>query len=311
MNRYLIKTDGAKQCPGGVCRPRQSSEWEGGEVLLEARPPVLVRPGKNKKAPEILEGDELWIWAHEGKQDGNGWGLTAKAIAGTQRNAGGEVALLLTAVERLERPFGYRDLGKGPTGCGLVDYVRTFLHRNVYLIEDDDYDSLLALVEQHGSALPDELRYRNETEWQSEIRKKKNEILDGLGGRRLGWQKARPGQQEFRDRLFKLYRGRCVLTGCSVPEALEAAHVLPHDGSEIRDRAENGLLLRRDLHAMFDSLLWSINPKTGKVRMSEDVTDRSYRDLHGNTVDHHVAPEPLRLHFTQFNNAETERGGDV
>ncbi|WP_416897265.1 MAG: HNH endonuclease [Minwuia sp.] len=311
MNRYLIKINGERFCPDNICRPAKASDWEGGEVLLEANPPVLLDSGRREDAPEITKGDELWIWTHEAPNHGNGWGLTARAIAGPRRTVGDDVALTLNAVERLERPFGYKKLGNRPTGCGLIDYVRTFRHRHVYLIEDDDYEKLVALAQQHGSALPDELRFRNETEWQSEIRENKDEVLDGFVQRRLGWQKARPGQQEFRDRLLRLYKGRCVLTGCSVPQALEAAHVLPHDGSEIRDRVENGLLLRRDLHAMFDSLLWSINPKTGKVRLSKHLTDRSYDQFDGKTVQHHVAPEPLRFHFTQFKKAEKEGAGNV
>lgn len=43
--------------------------------------------------------------------------------------------------------------------------------------------------------------------------------------RRLQWQTERPKQAAFRDDLIAAYGGRCVITGVSVREALEAAHI--------------------------------------------------------------------------------------
>lgn len=71
--------------------------------------------------------------------------------------------------------------------------------------------------------------------------------------------RARRGQPAFRQLLLEAYDGRCVITGCSVSEALEAAHIIPHsDDGEYS--AANGLLMRADIHTLFDLHLLTICP---------------------------------------------------
>ncbi len=63
---------------------------------------------------------------------------------------------------------------------------------------------------------------------------------------------ARPGQSRFRELVFKAYSGQCFLTGDSMGEILEAAHIIPvtHGGA---DKPDNGICLRVDIHRLFDS----------------------------------------------------------
>lgn len=63
---------------------------------------------------------------------------------------------------------------------------------------------------------------------------------------------ARPQQAVFRKNVLAAFGSRCVLTGTSIPEVLEAAHIIPvkHKG---KDSTDNGLCLRADLHQLFDS----------------------------------------------------------
>jgi hypothetical protein len=61
----------------------------------------------------------------------------------------------------------------------------------------------------------------------------------------------RRGQGPFRRKLLEAYAGRCVITKCRVEALLEAAHITPH--AELADyRTSNGLLLRADIHTLFD-----------------------------------------------------------
>ena len=71
----------------------------------------------------------------------------------------------------------------------------------------------------------------------------------------------RPGQQRFRDRLMRAYGGRCAVTGCDVPELLDAAHLRPW---RIGDE---GVLLRTDLHRMIDRGLARI--ADGRFRLAQ------------------------------------------
>jgi hypothetical protein len=77
----------------------------------------------------------------------------------------------------------------------------------------------------------------------------------------------RAGQVEFRSKLIDLY-GRCALSGCTTLTALEAAHVRPVSGRGA-DVGNNGILLRADLHKLFDADLLAINPSNGRVALAE------------------------------------------
>lgn len=80
----------------------------------------------------------------------------------------------------------------------------------------------------------------------------------------------RRGQPAFRERLLAAYDSRCVISGCDVVEALEAAHIVPHsqDGTYA---TSNGLLMRADLHTLFDLHLLSVCPDTGCVQLNPQL----------------------------------------
>lgn len=84
----------------------------------------------------------------------------------------------------------------------------------------------------------------------------------------------RQGQQPFRRALMAEYGPRCAVSGCEVLDLLEAAHIVPYrkgDGY----RTSNGILLRADLHTLFDTELLTIRPN-GVVSMAPHVAD--FRD---------------------------------
>ncbi|HHV6367958.1 TPA: HNH endonuclease, partial [Haemophilus influenzae] len=69
---------------------------------------------------------------------------------------------------------------------------------------------------------------------------------------------ARPKQQQFRKSLIENLE-RCVITGNMLTRVLQAAHIKPYayGGS---DDISNGLLLRADIHIMFDAGLINLRP---------------------------------------------------
>src|SRR5205823_2979542 len=69
------------------------------------------------------------------------------------------------------------------------------------------------------------------------------------GRRRI--QASRQGQFAFRAALIEAYGGRCAMTGCDILEVLEAAHIVPYRGPST-NAVSNGLLLRADIHTLFD-----------------------------------------------------------
>ncbi|WP_334451197.1 MULTISPECIES: HNH endonuclease [unclassified Micromonospora] len=74
--------------------------------------------------------------------------------------------------------------------------------------------------------------------------------------RRLAEMTARLGQADFRQRLMAACDSRCVVTGCDAEAATEAAHIDSYEG-RTSNWAGNGLLLRADLHSLFDrGVIW-------------------------------------------------------
>jgi hypothetical protein len=87
----------------------------------------------------------------------------------------------------------------------------------------------------------------------------------------------RRGQPKFRAELMAAYEGRCAITGCDVPEALEAAHIVPYRGPTT-NHVSNGLLLRADIHTLFDLGLISVDEEM-RVVVSERLANSQYGKL--------------------------------
>lgn len=93
----------------------------------------------------------------------------------------------------------------------------------------------------------------------------------------------RRGQPQFRKQLLKAYQGRCAITACSLQQVLEAAHIHPYLGDET-NVVSNGLLLRADVHTLFDlGLLW-INPADLRIEISEVLRDSEYVSIEGRSL---------------------------
>jgi hypothetical protein len=88
---------------------------------------------------------------------------------------------------------------------------------------------------------------------------------------------ARPEQSRFRRLVFVACGGKCIVTGCSIPEALDAAHKRGRDWRSGHNGAEDGWLLRKDLHALYDAKLLEINDD-GSIKASQPV-EKHYPDL--------------------------------
>lgn len=96
--------------------------------------------------------------------------------------------------------------------------------------------------------------------------------------------RARLGQGAFRVLVTDAYTRRCAITGERTLPALEAAHIQPFAKSGPNQTA-NGILLRSDLHKLFDLGYLSVTPDLG-VEISKKIKEefengREYYALHG------------------------------
>ena len=94
---------------------------------------------------------------------------------------------------------------------------------------------------------------------------------------------ARQGGKVFREEALKRFNGRCAVSGWDVPEVLEAAHIVPYLGEQT-NRPDNALLLRSDIHTLFDRELLTIDPKTFRVGLSGALDQGPYGAFSGRMI---------------------------
>jgi hypothetical protein len=112
----------------------------------------------------------------------------------------------------------------------------------------------------------------------------------------------RQGQPAFRKKLIERYGPACMISGCAVIEVIEAAHIQPYKGDDDNDR-HNGLLLRSDLHALFDSGLLAVEPETLKVHISDSLMATEYAKFNGailRCVKGKPSDRALRIKWAEF-----------
>ncbi|MFQ5538445.1 MAG: HNH endonuclease [Gemmatimonadota bacterium] len=133
-------------------------------------------------------------------------------------------------------------------------------------------------------------------------------------------QERRLGQGTFRALVTDAYGRRCAITREKALPALDAAHIRPF--SDVHEhRISNGVLLRSDVHRLFDAGYITITPELRvevSRRMKEDFDDGdNHLRLHGTHVRVPAEPVPrfLPLHVQIVGRLEVQpepvRGAEI
>lgn len=80
--------------------------------------------------------------------------------------------------------------------------------------------------------------------------------------------------------MLAAYQGRCAITGFNAEKALEAAHIFPYKGDST-NQVCNGLVLRADIHKLFDSYLITVHPVTKKIAIAPELKNTNYSEIEG------------------------------
>lgn len=140
--------------------------------------------------------------------------------------------------------------------------------------------------------------------WSSNPSKKQgiNQIVDDIPDDQLAKVEAlikirlRKYQSEFRKNLLKLYDNKCAISGISVNQVLQAAHVAPHAAHGI-NKVENGILLRSDLHLLFDKGLLRIHPNTYEIQLHKGLHNSEYGKYHGKKISNRINGTQISLEY--------------
>ena len=117
----------------------------------------------------------------------------------------------------------------------------------------------------------------------------------------------RLGQGTCRVIVTDAYERRCAITGERTLPVLEAAHIKPYSSGGPHE-PENGLLLRSDLHTLFDQAYMTVDADQLKVVVSRRIREefengRDYYQLHGRAIrlPHETSSLPSREYLAFHN----------
>lgn len=109
----------------------------------------------------------------------------------------------------------------------------------------------------------------------------------------------RQGQGAFKDALMRAYAGRCAVTGSRALQVLEAAHIVKYNGPHT-NRVYNGLLVRADIHTLFDLNRLTIEASSLRIKISPDLMTSEYIKYHDRVLasvpnNRKLLPDPKLL----------------
>ena len=300
MTGYLLKTN-ATACPNGSARPSVASDWE---VGLFSAPKIASKPSTSsdgKAGPVPDAGSRIFIWVNE---DSGGRGLTASATIDRVEDHGKQYCFGLKDIRLLTQPFGMGIAYSLRPGSVLIREMKAYRPQRIWALSDLEIASLDDLVDLRDGFLVEK---SVDNGWSAAVASEAANIdlASETSKRELRW--GRPDQQAFRDAAILRHDGKCVFTGCGVKEAIHAAHVVPHTGHPQFERPDNSLILRMDIHGLFDADLISIDPATSVAVVSAKLAKTSYIKLAGKPVDHKLSPVSLQHHFDRFRAAQREQ----
>jgi 5-methylcytosine-specific restriction enzyme A len=213
---------------------------------MTEEPGTVAGSGWTEK--EIFASVDTWVRMYKMQQSGSPF-VKAKIIRALQANE-----LSIRSRSSVERRFmnisavslaleheivqGFQPLGN--VGTKIWERIQSRLQTHGFGIEDIE------------SSIEDEMNILMQSG------------LDGFEASRIrerAWQQVtqRRGQSRFRTMLLDAYDNKCAVTRINEPMVLEAAHIEPYSGPA-SNVAQNGLLLKSDIHKLFDRGVLVIQP---------------------------------------------------
>lgn len=220
--------------------------------------------------------------------------LTGDILRMEGQTQGGTDHLLEEHVERgLELLLFYRKNKQEHAGAGFT-YEGKFLHQS----QSGSLPTSFILIRANSSTLTSpfieaKLQAAGEFDPQNVV-DARTKVLASIVRRK--------GQSKFRSALLRAYDRRCAVTGCEIEALLEAAHIVPYQGADT-NVVSNGLLLRADIHTLFDLGLCWIDPSRLVIKLAEGLEGSEYEALRDqpirlpDDVFDRPSAEALRWHF--------------
>jgi putative restriction endonuclease len=260
------------------------NEWY---AFLASRPDITLvnfwRPGGGKEFRALTEGDYFFFKTHRPHNQlvGGGYysGFAAAPVSEAWRLFG-EANGVASLEQMRKRIAKYRRSPVGPgedpeIGCIFIHDVAFFPESAAIpappgfasnIVQGKTYDTTAPVVAQYFA---DVIRLMAAESVDIDPDEPWHDAGPVFGKPRLTPQ--RLAQHAFKEVLLTAYQGRCSITGSKIRPALQGAHIMPVAAGG-RNRLGNGLLLRADVHAMFDDGYLGVDPSF-RLRVSPRLRD--------------------------------------
>ncbi|MBR5678891.1 MAG: HNH endonuclease [Paludibacteraceae bacterium] len=200
--------------------------------------------------------------------------------------------------DALIRGVGLHNTFSPDSGIGCLVLGDVVFFDTPVLLSDYGFDFSTNIVKykKYDSVFPFENRSHKATEF----------ILVEKGAKKKRVQNVtqREGQAQFHTDVSRAYGHKCCISGEGTPELLQAAHIQDYINQASHD-IQNGLLLRIDLHTLFDNGLLAIDTDY-MVHVSPLVESEEYRKYDGKRialpgdVNQYPSKEALMLKLNSF-----------
>jgi hypothetical protein len=125
----------------------------------------------------------------------------------------------------------------------------------------------------------------------------------------------RRGRRELRDQLLRRYGDKCTFSGGCPRDLLEVAYLVPFPGGDVH-APENTLVLRTDLHTLWDLNLLGIDPSTMRISVAPRLGGTPYERLDGRALTSradgsHLSREALAERWRMFASVHVTSGHEA
>jgi putative restriction endonuclease len=183
-------------------------------------------------------------------------------------------------------------------GCIILERP-FFLPKDKWIPVPADWSSNIVQGKTYDLSVEPGLSLWNQLESGLSISKASSEVSERYGQPVLSFP--RLGQGAFRILVTDAYSRRCAISGERTLPVLDAAHIVPYSANG-QHSVDNGLLLRKDLHALFDLGYITVTSKmfveVSKRIKEEFENGRDYYKHHGNSII--LPPNPIDLPSTTY-----------
>lgn len=175
-------------------------------------------------------------------------------------------------------------------GCILLEQP-FFFERRDWVAPPDDFAKNIVTGKTYDLAPPTGSELREQIQLRL-LRADVDEALAGQPPAMFGEPvlvRPRLGQGSFRILVTDSYQRRCAVTGEKILPVLQAAHIKPVSSGGLHT-VDNGLLLRSDVHTLFDRGYVTVQPDL-RLRVSRRLRD----DFHNGQYYFQFDGEPIAL----------------